>query len=459
MRNSWQSPLSVAGLFFVFVVFSCFAAEESITVTTYYPSPYGVYNEMQLYPHNDPVGSCSSSRDEGLMYYDLDEHTLKVCMCKNPPACSTYGWSPASGYWAPSPTNPDNIYNTNPGNVGIGTTDPQGLKLFVNANNGVRNGIQIADPRGHYLSIGGGIDTMGHNSAGFHVGTVGGPTPGGIGGGVGYDYTTNDMGIYSAYNIAISSNAASPPLGAGDIKFSTGGVERMRIMNSGNVGIGTTNPGASLHIVGSPTIVSDRTLLVLDGGGSRDAAVYLNAVGSDGVTANGIFESSAVGGHGGWTTEPEGIFLCAYKNNDINQKSRVRIIGNPITFEEGSVGIGAWNPTLGPLEMGSGAYCSAGGTWTDASSKTYKNDIAPLALDKALTALRGLNPVTFRYKRSPDEQSVGFIAEDVPELVATKDRTGLSPMDIVAVLTKVVQQQEREIKDLKQEVDRLKKRS
>jgi hypothetical protein len=34
---------------------------------------------------------------------------------------------------------------------------------------------------------------------------------------------------------------------------------------------------------------------------------------------------------------------------------------------------------------------------------------------------------------------VGFIAEDVPELVATKDRKGLSPMDIVAVLTKVVQ--------------------
>ena len=35
----------------------------------------------------------------------------------------------------------------------------------------------------------------------------------------------------------------------------------------------------------------------------------------------------------------------------------------------------------------------------------------------------------------------GFIAEEVPELISTKDRKGLSSMDIVAVLTKVVQEQ------------------
>ena len=47
--------------------------------------------------------------------------------------------------------------------------------------------------------------------------------------------------------------------------------------------------------------------------------------------------------------------------------------------------------------------------------------------------------MTFSYKVSPEENHVGFIAEEVPELVSTKDRKGLSPMDIVAVLTKVVQ--------------------
>jgi len=40
---------------------------------------------------------------------------------------------------------------------------------------------------------------------------------------------------------------------------------------------------------------------------------------------------------------------------------------------------------------------------------------------------------------------VGFIAEDVPDLVATKDRKALSPMDIVAVLTRVVQEQQKTV--------------
>jgi len=50
--------------------------------------------------------------------------------------------------------------------------------------------------------------------------------------------------------------------------------------------------------------------------------------------------------------------------------------------------------------------------------------------------LGNLNPVTYNYKREKDEVYAGFIAEDVPELVATKTRKNLSSLDIVAVLTK-----------------------
>lgn len=45
---------------------------------------------------------------------------------------------------------------------------------------------------------------------------------------------------------------------------------------------------------------------------------------------------------------------------------------------------------------------------------------------------------------------MGFIAEDVPELVATKDRKGMSPMDVVAVLTKVVKEQQEAIQGQQQ---------
>jgi predicted RNase H-like nuclease (RuvC/YqgF family) len=78
----------------------------------------------------------------------------------------------------------------------------------------------------------------------------------------------------------------------------------------------------------------------------------------------------------------------------------------------------------------------------DASSRDYKEDIQELSATAAMSALQGLNPVTFKYKAAADERHVGFIAEDVPELVATQDRKGMSPMDVVAVLTKVVKEQQ-----------------
>ena len=113
----------------------------------------------------------------------------------------------------------------------------------------------------------------------------------------------------------------------------------------------------------------------------------------------------------------------------------------------GNVGIGTTSPNH-PLAMGSGAHVTAGGVWTDASSRQYKENISNLTPEEAISALEKLNPVKFNYKVQKDEEYVGFIAEDVPDLVATSDRKSLSPMDIVAVLTKVVQQQQKQIAEL-----------
>lgn len=111
---------------------------------------------------------------------------------------------------------------------------------------------------------------------------------------------------------------------------------------------------------------------------------------------------------------------------------------------DGNVGIGVTRPTQ-PMEMASGAYVSAGGVWTNSSSRTRKENIADLTAEEALRALAQLQPVEFNYKNDQQEKYVGFIAEDVPELVATSDRRSLSTMDIVAVLTKVVQEQQKKI--------------
>ncbi len=130
----------------------------------------------------------------------------------------------------------------------------------------------------------------------------------------------------------------------------------------------------------------------------------------------------------------------------------------------GNVGINTSGPSY-PLHIGNGAYVSTGGVWINASSREYKTDIRKLSTQKAIDTLKQLEPVEFAYKTDSQEKHVGFIAEDAPELVASKDRKGMSPMDVVAVLTKVVeeqhkmnQQQQKTIAELSKKVAELERR-
>lgn len=111
----------------------------------------------------------------------------------------------------------------------------------------------------------------------------------------------------------------------------------------------------------------------------------------------------------------------------------------------GRVGIGTWSPqaklhvegnalVLGNLEVG--------------SSREYKERIQALQAKEAMEALRDLRPVRFHYKAEPKEESLGFISEEVPDLVATNSRKSLNTMDVVAVLARVAQEQQKVIEEL-----------
>jgi len=89
------------------------------------------------------------------------------------------------------------------------------------------------------------------------------------------------------------------------------------------------------------------------------------------------------------------------------------------------------------------------------ASREYKTDIKKLSTQKAFDTLKELDPVEFAYKADSQEKHVGFIAEDAPELVATKDKKGMSSMDVVAVLTKVVQEQQRMMQDQQRTITEL----
>lgn len=108
------------------------------------------------------------------------------------------------------------------------------------------------------------------------------------------------------------------------------------------------------------------------------------------------------------------------------------------------------------MSLNSNGNVSITGALIQGSSKKLKENITELSSKEALETLKDLNPVKFKYKADTEKtHHVGFIAEDVPELVATPDRKGLSSMDIVGVLTKVVQEQQKTILALSEKVKAL----
>ncbi|WP_300670727.1 tail fiber domain-containing protein [Desulfoluna sp.] len=122
---------------------------------------------------------------------------------------------------------------------------------------------------------------------------------------------------------------------------------------------------------------------------------------------------------------------------------------------EGRLGIGTTTPS-DTLHVTGNAFIT--GNLELGSSRTLKFNITPLAPHDAEAALTALEPVRYRYKSDPDEESLGFIAEDVPDLVATNTRKSVSPMDIVAVLARVVKDQQETLATQQKAIDALQKR-
>jgi len=198
------------------------------------------------------------------------------------------------------------------------------------------------------------------------------------------------------------------------------------INGSGDVGIGTASPAAPVDIVRNGT--TNAGFRLENTGGTVPSTWFFSN-----QSSNGAFIISPTGG-----AAPVKVFTDATQNSIV--------IGSKEGTGAQVVGIHKINNLTFPLEVGTnatdgnGAHVTAAGVWTNGSSRVNKIDIENLSTDDALAAVMGLNPVRYKGNGSPDnEEYIGFIAEDVPALVAQNDRASLSPMDIVAVLTKVVQ--------------------
>ncbi len=251
-------------------------------------------------------------------------------------------------------------------------------------------------------------------------------------------------------NVAKSSESGAATVGGGERNQAIGDYATV----SG--GLNNIARGTESTVSGGDFNTASRNYSTVGGGRNNIAA-------NQGATVPGGRGNHARGSHSfaaGYHARAihNGSFVWNDRSVTSGNDSLVSTANNQFLIRAaGGVGIGTNSPGF-PLEMGSGAHVTTGGVWTNASSRAYKEKITNLSTEEALSAFQNLNPVKYNYKNETDEQYVGFIAEDVPELVATKDRKSLSPMDIVAIMTKVVQQQQAVISKLQERMVELENR-
>ncbi len=97
----------------------------------------------------------------------------------------------------------------------------------------------------------------------------------------------------------------------------------------------------------------------------------------------------------------------------------------------------------------------ATGSITPGSSREFKKDIKPLSDTEAARVVADLEAVSFTYTADPNQERLGFIAEEVPAVFGTAQRNGVDALGVAAALTQVVKTQQLQIDNLQAEVDEL----
>ncbi len=236
-----------------------------------------------------------------------------------------------------------------------------------------------------------------------------------------YDYSSNTY-VLNINPSATSSNSFNIT-SAGDINLGNGSVFIDRSIRS--MGLGTTIPTAKLHVVGD--------IKTTFSGPNPTGLIELLKLSANNTTAGQFsdagfsMENAKAGFSWAFRTQENTGGFAASKQGTGAKEFEVR---NTTTIA-----------SLVELHLANGAS-NVGGQWLNASSRSYKENINKLSSEDAMQALKGLQSVTYQFKRDKSKQQrVGFIAEDVPALLATKDKKTVDPLQIIAVLTKAVQVQ------------------
>src|SRR3989338_3201527 len=70
--------LALAFLTFIIPSYAFAQSTDQLTVTSYYPAPFGAYDRLQLVPRA-VAPTCAKQENWGTIYYDQEDNTLYTC--------------------------------------------------------------------------------------------------------------------------------------------------------------------------------------------------------------------------------------------------------------------------------------------------------------------------------------------------------------------------------------------
>jgi len=246
------------------------------------------------------------------------------------------------------------LYVRNDGNVGIGTTNP-GALLDVEKNQDALTQILVGNTSTGTSGRSGIIFTQNGGSQGAGLGYANSS----FSLGAGYESIRSNS-LYWASNTGatgglsfISAETNAP------ITFFTGGYaaanERVRITNAGNVGIGTTAPGATLDVVSANYPVMRGTRTTSDTNLLRGVMVLRHQTTADMVDGFGVQFAFQIRDSAGVDNDLGG--LSAVRDGADNSgklsfqvfNAGVQNLGAMVIDKSGNVGIGTTSPNAAAL--------------------------------------------------------------------------------------------------------------